>query len=70
MLSFDNDNNDNTVTHNDIILENEYHPPAPLPTTTCLQQLRLLKSAEDVQNGHDLYHKLYALVLRKRQQKK
>ena len=34
------------------------------------QQLNTLESAEDVKNRHDVYHQLYVLVLRQRQQKR
>ena len=45
--------------------------PSPSPsTTTPQQQLNTLESAEDVKNRHDVYHQLYVLVLRQRQQKR
>ncbi|CAF1277262.1 unnamed protein product [Rotaria magnacalcarata] len=69
MFSLDNDNNDTADTHSDVSLEYEYHPSASLSTTDSQQQLNALESAEDVENRHDLYHELYILVLRKRQQK-
>ena len=57
------------LTHSDVSLEYEYHPSAPLSTITSQQQLNALESAEDVQNRHDVYHQLYVLVPRQRQQK-
>ena len=70
IFSLDSDNNDSADTHSDISLEYEYHPSAPLSTTTSQQQLNALESAEDVKNRHDVYHQLYVLVLRQRQQKR
>ena len=68
MFSLDSDNNDSPDTHSDVSLEYEYHPSAPLSTITSQQQLNALESAEDVKNRHDVYHQLYVLVLRQRQQ--
>ena len=34
MFSLDSDNNDSADTHSDVSLEYEYHPSAPLSTTT------------------------------------
>ena len=70
MFFLDGDNNDSADTHSDVGLEYEYHPSAPLSTTTSQQQLNALESAEDVKNRHDVYHQLYVLVLRQRQQKR
>ena len=50
MFSLDSDNNDSADTHSDVSLEYEYHPSAPLSTTTPQQQLYALESAEDVKN--------------------
>ena len=58
------------LTHSDVSLEYEYHSSAPLSTTTSQQQLNALESAEDVKNRLVVYHQLYVLVLRQRQQKR
>lgn len=71
MFSPENDNNDSTDTHSDVSLEYKYDPPASLSTITSkTQQLNPLQRTEDIEKRHDLYHELYVLVLRKRQQKK
>lgn len=63
--------NDSTDTQSDVSLEYKYDPPASLSKDTSKkQQLNALESVEDVENRHNLYHELYVLVLRKRQQKK
>ena len=70
VFSLDSDNSDSADTYSDVSLECEYHPSAPLSTTTFQQQLNALESAEDVKNRHDVYHQLYVLVLLQRQQKR